>query len=168
MLINVADKALACRKAAVGAGQDIRAVGSDIKAGQAVLQAGALLGAAEIGILATVGAATVRVGTTLETAACDTAAITVICASATCEHPVEVCDQHNQLNSSLSLKPQKTWGLLGAAEISILATVGAATVKLYDELLNSIPTGVGSCIPLSRSMTVCQLKELKNCTSCPC
>ena len=48
-------------QAASGVGQDIRAVGSDIRAGQVVLQAGALLGAAEIGILATVGAATVKV-----------------------------------------------------------------------------------------------------------
>lgn len=47
-------------QAASGPGQDVRAVGSDIRAGQAVLQAGDLLGAAEIGILATVGAATVK------------------------------------------------------------------------------------------------------------
>ena len=43
-------------------GEDVRAVGSDITAGQVVLQAGDLLGAAEIGILATVGAARVKVG----------------------------------------------------------------------------------------------------------
>ena len=36
-------------------------MGSDIKAGQPVLQAGDLLGAAEIGVLATVGVATVKV-----------------------------------------------------------------------------------------------------------
>lgn len=43
------------------AGEDIRQPGSDIEAGQAVLQAGDLLGAAEIGLLATVGAAQVKV-----------------------------------------------------------------------------------------------------------
>ena len=45
----------------VDAGQWIRAVGSDIAAGAVVLAAGERLGAAEIGILATVGAATVQV-----------------------------------------------------------------------------------------------------------
>ena len=50
------------------AGEDIRQPGSDIKAGQAVLQAGDLLGAAEIGLLATVGAAQVKVS--LETQSC--------------------------------------------------------------------------------------------------
>ena len=44
------------------AGEDIRQPGSDIQAGHMVLAAGALLGAAEIGILATVGAAQVKVG----------------------------------------------------------------------------------------------------------
>ena len=44
-------------------GQWIRAVGSDIAAGAVVLPAGERLGAAEIGILATVGAATVQVNT---------------------------------------------------------------------------------------------------------
>ncbi|DBA77249.1 hypothetical protein WJX79_006001 [Trebouxia sp. C0005] len=48
-------------KAASQAGEDIRAVGSDIKVGQTVLQAGDMLGPAEIGILATVGAATLKV-----------------------------------------------------------------------------------------------------------
>jgi len=48
-------------QAASKAGEDIRAVGSDIQVGQTVLQAGDLLGAAEIGILATVGAATLKV-----------------------------------------------------------------------------------------------------------
>jgi gephyrin len=43
------------------AGEDIRAVGSDIQVGQTVLQAGDMLGPAEIGILATVGAATLKV-----------------------------------------------------------------------------------------------------------
>lgn len=43
-------------------GQDIRAVGSDIRAGETVLAAGERVGPAEIGLLATVGAATVQVG----------------------------------------------------------------------------------------------------------
>lgn len=43
------------------AGEDIRQAGSDIKTGQAVLQAGALLGPPEIGLLATVGAVHVKV-----------------------------------------------------------------------------------------------------------
>lgn len=47
----------------VEAGQWIRAVGSDIAGGAVVLAAGERLGAAEIGILATVGAATVQVST---------------------------------------------------------------------------------------------------------
>lgn len=42
-------------------GEDIRQPGSDIQAGHTVLAAGALLGAAEIGILATVGAVQVKV-----------------------------------------------------------------------------------------------------------
>ena len=41
--------------------EDIRAVGSDIQVDQTVLQAGDMLGPAEIGILATVGAATLKV-----------------------------------------------------------------------------------------------------------
>lgn len=45
----------------VKAGDDIRPVGSDIERGQEVLPAGARLGAAEIGLLATVGIATVSV-----------------------------------------------------------------------------------------------------------
>ncbi len=45
----------------VGAGDFVRAVGSDIAQGQTILRAGTLVGAAEIGLLATVGAATVRV-----------------------------------------------------------------------------------------------------------
>ena len=48
-------------QAAAKAGQDVRAVGSDIQAGQLVLPAGTLLGPAEIGILATVGAAELQV-----------------------------------------------------------------------------------------------------------
>lgn len=48
-------------QAASKAGEDIRAVGSDIQVGQTVLQAGDMLGPAEIGILATVGAATLKV-----------------------------------------------------------------------------------------------------------
>ena len=50
-----------CWQAAKGPEHDVRAVGSDIKAGQIVLQKGTLLGAAEIGILATVGASEVQV-----------------------------------------------------------------------------------------------------------
>ena len=42
-------------------GQDIRAVGSDIRAGETVLAAGERIGPAEIGLLATVGAANVQV-----------------------------------------------------------------------------------------------------------
>ena len=42
-------------------GEDIRAVGSDIKEGQLVLEKGDRIGAAEIGILATVGASTLEV-----------------------------------------------------------------------------------------------------------
>ena len=49
-------------QAAGKAGEDIRPVGSDIKQGQAVLHAGDMLDAPEIGILATVGATTVKVG----------------------------------------------------------------------------------------------------------
>ncbi|BDA47114.1 Gephyrin [Coccomyxa sp. Obi] len=48
-------------KPAKGPGDDVRALGSDIAAGEVVLAAGSLLGAAEIGLLATVGAATVKV-----------------------------------------------------------------------------------------------------------
>ncbi len=44
----------------VSAGDFIRPIGSDIAAGQQVLAPGALLGAAELGLLATVGATTVR------------------------------------------------------------------------------------------------------------
>lgn len=46
---------------AMGPGDDVRALGSDIAAGEVVLAAGSLLGAAEIGLLATVGCATVKV-----------------------------------------------------------------------------------------------------------
>lgn len=46
---------------AKGPGDDVRALGSDIAAGEVVLAAGSLIGAAEIGLLATVGAATVKV-----------------------------------------------------------------------------------------------------------
>ncbi len=46
---------------AVRPGDDVRPVGFDVAAGQEVLAAGTRLGAAEIGLLATVGAATVRV-----------------------------------------------------------------------------------------------------------
>jgi gephyrin len=42
-------------------GEDVRAVGSDVAAGECVLRAGDRLGAAEVGILASVGAASVRV-----------------------------------------------------------------------------------------------------------
>ena len=42
-------------------GEDVRAVGSDIRRGQLVLEQGELVGAAEVGILATVGAAQVQV-----------------------------------------------------------------------------------------------------------
>ena len=51
-------------QAASGAGQDIRPVGCDIKCGQAVLQAGDMLDAPEIGILATVGSVDVKVTST--------------------------------------------------------------------------------------------------------
>src|SRR5690606_11865576 len=44
---------------AVRAGADLRPVGSDVAAGEEVLPAGSLLGPAEIGLLATVGAAQV-------------------------------------------------------------------------------------------------------------
>ena len=43
------------------AGEDIRQIGSDIKEGQLVLGEGELVGAAEIGILATVGASKIEV-----------------------------------------------------------------------------------------------------------
>lgn len=39
----------------------MRAVGSDIQAGEVVLSAGTVIGAAEVGLLATVGAHTVQV-----------------------------------------------------------------------------------------------------------
>ena len=43
------------------AGQDIRKIGSDIEKGSIILQQGSVIGPAEIGLLATVGAAKVRV-----------------------------------------------------------------------------------------------------------
>ena len=52
---------LKCMQAAQP-GQDIRAVGSDIRAGDTVLAAGERIGPAEIGLLATVGATSVQVG----------------------------------------------------------------------------------------------------------
>ena len=48
-------------RANVKSGDDVRPVGVDVAAGQTVLAAGARLGAAEIGLLATVGAARVEV-----------------------------------------------------------------------------------------------------------
>ncbi|EIE21770.1 molybdopterin biosynthesis protein [Coccomyxa subellipsoidea C-169] len=48
-------------KPAKGPGDDVRALGSDIAAGEVVLAKDSLVGAAEIGLLATVGAATVQV-----------------------------------------------------------------------------------------------------------
>lgn len=45
----------------VRVGDDIRKIGADIRQGEAVLPAGVQLGAAEVGLLATVGAAQVRV-----------------------------------------------------------------------------------------------------------
>ena len=45
----------------VRTGDDIRKIGADIQPGEAVLQAGVRLGAAEVGLLATVGAAQVHV-----------------------------------------------------------------------------------------------------------
>ena len=51
----------ACAQAAKGPGDDVRAVGSDIQAGEVVLAAGTVIGAAEVGLLATVGAHTVQV-----------------------------------------------------------------------------------------------------------
>ena len=53
-------------QAASKAGEDIRQAGSDIRAGQPVLQAGDMLGPAEIGLLATVGAAQVKVSLSLQ------------------------------------------------------------------------------------------------------
>ncbi|KAK9788847.1 hypothetical protein WJX73_005383 [Symbiochloris irregularis] len=49
------------KQAARGPGQDVRAVGSDIQEGQVVLKKGTRLNAAEIGLLATVGASRVQV-----------------------------------------------------------------------------------------------------------
>lgn len=48
-------------KQGVRAGADVRPIGSDMRPGQEVLPAGARLGAAEIGLLATVGIAAVKV-----------------------------------------------------------------------------------------------------------
>ena len=48
-------------QAAKGPGDDVRAIGSDIKAGEVVLHRGDRLGAAEIGLLATVGATDLQV-----------------------------------------------------------------------------------------------------------
>ena len=48
-------------QAAKEVGEDIRPVASDIQAGQLVLEEGELIGEAEVGILATVGAATLQV-----------------------------------------------------------------------------------------------------------
>jgi len=48
-------------KAAKSVGEDIRPIASDIQAGQLVLEKGELIGAAEVGILATVGAAALQV-----------------------------------------------------------------------------------------------------------
>ncbi len=50
---------------AKGPGDDVRALGSDIAAGEVVLAKDSLIGAAEIGLLATVGAATVQVTSVL-------------------------------------------------------------------------------------------------------
>ena len=44
----------------------MRAVGSDIKAGEVVLPQGTVIGAAEVGLLATVGAAKLKVGSWLQ------------------------------------------------------------------------------------------------------
>ena len=52
---------IARAQAAKGPGDDVRAVGSDIRAGEVVLGAGTVIGAAEVGLLATVGAHTVQV-----------------------------------------------------------------------------------------------------------
>ena len=52
-------------QAAKGPGDDVRAVGSDIKAGEIVLREGTVIGAAEVGLLATVGAAKLRVWSVL-------------------------------------------------------------------------------------------------------
>ncbi len=43
----------------------MRSVGSDIKAGEVVLPQGTVIGAAEVGLLATVGAAKLRVSPSL-------------------------------------------------------------------------------------------------------
>jgi hypothetical protein len=51
-------------------GQDIRPIASDVHAGQLVLEEGELIGAAEVGILATVGAATLQVPPPLSLSLC--------------------------------------------------------------------------------------------------
>ena len=53
-------------QAAKGPGDDVRAVGSDIEAGEEVLPKGTVIGPAEVGLLATVGAAKLRVSSLLE------------------------------------------------------------------------------------------------------
>ncbi len=53
-------------QAAKGPGDDVRAVGSDIQAGEVVLPEGSVIGAAEVGLLATVGAAKLRVSFLLQ------------------------------------------------------------------------------------------------------
>lgn len=52
---------LVLAQAAKGPGDDVRAVGSDIKAGEVVLPKGSVIGAAEVGLLATVGASKLKV-----------------------------------------------------------------------------------------------------------
>eukprot|EP00798_Chlamydomonas_sp_ICE-L_P023126 gene23126-30327_t len=56
--VEMADgsKRVMIKKAAKGPGQDIRPIGSDIMASSTVLEKGELIGVAEVGILATVGA----------------------------------------------------------------------------------------------------------------
>ena len=71
-------------QAAGKTGQDIRPVGSDIKAGQLVLPAGTLLGPAEVGILATVGAAHVQVSFTAGPAQLSAGCLSRSCMSRHC------------------------------------------------------------------------------------
>ena len=48
-------------QAAKGPGDDVRALGSDIKAGEIILPHGSVIGPAEVGLLATAGAAKLKV-----------------------------------------------------------------------------------------------------------
>lgn len=65
-------------QAASKVGEDIRPTGSDIQAGAQVLQKGDLIDAAEIGLLATVGAATLQVPSLSMPLACHKQSIPMI------------------------------------------------------------------------------------------